>query len=246
MYRNLPVLLLIFFAGIFFPLRSFASHIVGGEIFYQCLGSNNYQITLKVYRDCFNGIPPLDNPAYIGIFNASGVLVGNPVVSLSADSLLPVTANNPCLVVPPNICVEEGTYTFTAFLPPVPGGYTIAYQRCCRNITLLNIFDPSNTGITIQQTIPDTALAICNSSPYYNNYPPTVICVDYPLVFDHSATDPDGDSLVYSLCAPYTGADALNPQPLQPTAPPYTTVVYVFPYSASDPLLWVSMWWVFA
>ncbi|MEO5674157.1 MAG: PKD domain-containing protein [Chitinophagales bacterium] len=219
-----------------FTVMTRASHIVGGEIYYECLGGTSYQITLKVYRDCFNGIPPLDNPAYIGIFNSSGTLVSNPAVYLTADSLIPITANNPCLIIPPNICVEEGTYTFTVNLPYSAGGYTIAYQRCCRNSTILNIFDPSNSGITIEQSIPDTSLANCNSSPYYNNYPPTVICVDFPLIFDHSATDPDGDSLVYSLCAPYLGATSYNPQPLQPSNPPYTNVSYVTPYSATDPL----------
>ncbi|HYV94697.1 MAG TPA: gliding motility-associated C-terminal domain-containing protein [Chitinophagales bacterium] len=225
-----------FIASEIIPLQTIASHIVGGELYYQCLGNNSYLITLKVYRDCYNGIPPLDNPAYFGIFNGSGALIQNPAIPLGTDVFIPITANNPCLIVPPNICVEEGTYSFTAILPPTPGGYTIAYQRCCRNMTIVNLFDPSNTGITIFSTIPDTSLAICNSCPYYNNYPPTVICVDYPLVFDHSATDPDGDSLVYSLCEPFVGADPYNPQPTLPSTPPYSNVTYVNPYSATDPL----------
>src|SRR5205823_7175277 len=120
--------------------------------------------------------------------------------------------------------------------PPTPGGYTIAYQRCCRNVTIVNLVDPSNTGITIFTTIPDTSLAVCNSCPYYNNYPPTVICVDYPLVFDHSATDPDGDSLVYSLCSPFLGADPYNPAPMLPSAPPYSNVNFLSPYTATDPM----------
>ena len=66
----------------------FASHIVGGEMYYDCLGGNSYQFTLKVYRDCYNGIPPLDNPAYIGVFNGANQLVQNPSISLSADSII--------------------------------------------------------------------------------------------------------------------------------------------------------------
>ncbi|MEY4460081.1 MAG: hypothetical protein RL429_70, partial [Bacteroidota bacterium] len=39
-------------------LASFASsaaHLVGGEITYTCLGSNQYQVKLRIYRDCFSG-----------------------------------------------------------------------------------------------------------------------------------------------------------------------------------------------
>ena len=32
---------------------SVAEHLVGGEIFYECLGGDQYLITLKVYRDCY-------------------------------------------------------------------------------------------------------------------------------------------------------------------------------------------------
>ena len=40
-----------------------ATHIVGGELYYQCLGNDQYRITLNVYRDCYNGVPPFDDPA---------------------------------------------------------------------------------------------------------------------------------------------------------------------------------------
>jgi hypothetical protein len=93
-----------------------------------------------------------------------------------------------------------------------------------------------NTGATYLGFIPDTSVAVCNSSPYFNNFPPTVICVDQGLEFDHSATDPDGDSLVYGLCDPYLGADMLNPYPAPPLPPPYGFVTFVSPYSAADPM----------
>ena len=56
---------------------SYATHIIGGEISYKCLGGNLYEFTVKVYRDCFNGVPPLDAPAYFTIFNASNQVVWN-------------------------------------------------------------------------------------------------------------------------------------------------------------------------
>ncbi|MFM8371673.1 MAG: hypothetical protein ACKOCO_04760, partial [Bacteroidota bacterium] len=44
-----------------------ATHIVGGEITYRCLGGQTYQVMLTVYRDCYNGRPPFDDPAIGGV-----------------------------------------------------------------------------------------------------------------------------------------------------------------------------------
>ena len=32
--------------------KTFASHLVGGTMTYECLGGDNYEITLTLYRDC--------------------------------------------------------------------------------------------------------------------------------------------------------------------------------------------------
>ena len=39
------------------------------------ISGNTYQITAKVYRDCFNGIPQLDNPAFLTVFDANGNVI---------------------------------------------------------------------------------------------------------------------------------------------------------------------------
>lgn len=215
--------------------RMEAFHIIGGEISYQCTGNNNYQITLKVYRDCNGGGAPFDMPAHLFIFPAVGgsyiELLDNPTITS-----LPVNTSNPCMIAPPNICVEEGIYTFNVNLPPSTGGYYAVYQRCCRNSTIINLVNPNTQGATYMAHIPDPAKAVCNSSPYFNNFPPIVICAYEPLTFDHSATDPDGDSLVYSLCAPFTGGSQLAPQPIPASPPPYAKVIYQAPYNETNPL----------
>lgn len=76
----------------------------------------------------------------------------------------------------------------------------------------------------------------CNSSPFYNNFPPLVLCTNDPLSFDHSATDPDGDSLVYFLCDPFEGGSVDFPAPNPPAAPPYNNVIFANPFSATNPL----------
>lgn len=242
---KLKRLLILFFLMIL-SLKNFATHIVGGEIYYDNLGGNNYRITLKVYRDCFNGVPPLDNPACVFIFNSAGVFIDSLEMPLPGTVILPVTINNPCFTPPTNICVEEGIYQAIVNLPNIPGGYNLTYQRCCRNGTILNLILPGDVGSTYMAHIPDNTVAPGNSSPRYTNFPPIFICAGVPLFFDHSATDPDGDSLYYELCDPYTGLDPLCPS-LGPPAvaagcpgigspPPFAFVPWQAPYNAAYPM----------
>ena len=223
---------------IFFLLfnKAFATHIVGGEIYYTCLGNNDYRITLKLYRDCFNGQAPFDSPAFIGIYSASGSLINTLSVNFVGPNQIPPAVISPCLVPPANVCVEEAIYEQTVNLPPLAGGYNIVYQRCCRNGTITNLDDPGGTGSSYLTHIPDPAIAICNSSPRYTNFPPLFLCSDVNFNFDHAATDPDGDVLVYSFCEPYSGASTIDPAPNPPDPPPFAFVNYLPGYSGAYPI----------
>ena len=59
----------------------YAAHIIGGEITYRCMGNNNYEFTMKIYRDCFGQGADFDsNPgatttASITIFRGSNLSV---------------------------------------------------------------------------------------------------------------------------------------------------------------------------
>ncbi len=236
------ILLLISFLSLQI-INTQATHIVGGEITYVYLGANTYKITLKAYRDCSNIVnAAYDNPLGITIFDSAGVVIQTVNIPFPGSITLPNNANNPCLIVPPNICVQEAVYETTVVLPPIAGGYWIAWQRCCRNNTILNIVDPGNTGASYLMHIPgnfilqNNTYGYQNSTPKYNNFPPTVICNSYPLTFDHSATDPDGDSLVYSLCDPYLGGSSTNSNPNPEPAPPYNYVTFTNGFSAINPL----------
>ena len=214
-----------------------ATHIVGGEIFYDCLGNNNYRITLKVYRDCINGQAPYDNPATIGIFDVNGNLLDTLSMVFPGSSPVPPTINSVCYTPPTSVCVEEAVYVEIKNMPNIPAtGLFLTYQRCCRNNSILNLVNPGNVGASYDIRIPPPSQAICNNSCRYNNFPPIYLCQGAPLVFDHSATDPDGDSLVYELCDPFDGADPLTPMPVPPAGPPYAFVPFISPYSGSYPL----------
>lgn len=238
-------LILLFF--VLLASKSFATHIVGGEIYYDCLGGNNYKITLKLYRDCFNGQVGYDDPVSIFIFDSLGNYVDSIQIHFPGSVVLPFPLNNPCLTPPTNICYEEAIYEGYISLPPIAGGYNLTYQRCCRNVTILNLINPNNVGSTYMAHIPTPGIAPCNSSPRFNHFPPIFLCAGVPLNFDHSATDLDGDSLHYQLCDPFDGLDVspscpiLGPQTpsgcgSMASAPPAPFVPWLAPYNGSYPM----------
>lgn len=207
---------------------SAATHIVGGEIYYNCLGNNNYQVTLKVYRDCSpnntNGTQ-FDDPAPIGIYEG-GFLYTTLYVNIQNITNVPLVINDPCMQAPPNVCVEQAVYTTTVNLPANALGYDIVYQRCCRNPSIVNIVNSQDYGSSYSAFIPPAGIVNCNSSPRFNSLPPLVICNGSNFSFDHSATDPDGDDLVYEFYTPFNGGDPFNPAPNPPSAPPFGNVVW--------------------
>ncbi|MFM2285600.1 MAG: hypothetical protein RLZZ543_1097 [Bacteroidota bacterium] len=213
-----------------------ATHIIGGEIFYDCIGNNQFRITLKLYRDCLNGQAPYDDPANVAVYKANGTLFSNVQIDFPGSFNVPQVTINPCFQDNANICVEVATYTKVVTLPFSPGGYTLVYQRCCRNQSILNLNNPGDTGATYQAQIPESAWTDCNSSPRFSIFPPIVLCINDQLNFDHSAIDPDGDSLVYSFCDPFEGATPDAPMPIPPSAPPYNFVSFSNPFSASNPM----------
>lgn len=224
------------------PEQSRATHVIGGEIYYQCLNPaiGSYLFTVKLYRDCYTGVPPFDDPIFVSIYDSTGNLYIQMDMVLPPSDTLENNTYNFCLYAPPNICIEEAVYTSTYILPP--GKYYFTYQRCCRNQGILNVPNPTSVGFGFDIVVPDTSVAVCNSSPYYNNYPPTIICLDAPFEYDHSATDPDGDSLVYYLCAPndynnFTWGIVPNP-----SGPPISnlTMGYISPYDSLYPI-WAPM-----
>jgi len=242
-YRQIYCLILCLLLS---PLAS-AFHIVGGELTYECLGGSNYRLSLTVYRDCNSTGAPFDNPAYIFVFNASGSLLNTLSLSIPPGGPQLVSPpTNICVNTLPDICVETITYTTIVSLPPIIGGYTLVYQRYSRNSTIINIFNPDQTGSSYTTNIPPSALANCNNSATFNTLPPTVICAGQPLFIDQSAFDADGDSLSYELCAPLIGGSDACPQPgdfsncnppgMPAPPPPYGTVNFIPPYSGTNPL----------
>ncbi len=244
----------VFALFLLFPLLVSARHIVGGVMSYRfksrdANGNNTYEMTMKVYLDQYavNTQPntaDLDVLAPIGVYRGS-VFYHKQSVPLKGRTTI-ANPTFPCLTPPNNILVTEGLYIWEEILPDVGVSYTVEWQRCCRNKTISNIADPSNTGATFSIEITPAAQANGNSSPEFNTFPPTLICVSEPVNYDHSATDIDHDQITYEFCAPVTGGgpDLMSmtrgcgtSAPDPPCAPPFVPVIFNYPaYTASAPI----------
>ena len=220
---------------------SFGAHIVGGEVYYDSLGNDTYRVTFEVYRDCAGVGAPFDSPLQYTVFTASGSIFSTFAISVPVSDTLPIVYDDPCVTPPTDICVERAIYIDTIVLPAAPGGYKIAYQRCCWANGIQNITDPGDWGLTITTDVPGTSLVgqLDNNCARFDNYPPIVLCSNLTFTFDHVATDIDGDSLVYSMCTPPTvdlgGAAQTGLEPNPEFPPPYAGVLWEPGFSGAQP-----------
>lgn len=240
----LKLFFLCFVVSILSSGSAFASHLMGGDVIYKCLGNNQFQITLTIFQDCLNGSSQAiaeDDPAYYAIYTqgANPSLIQEGPVPSNVTRIIPPGFSNSCITNYPNTCLREQIFIFTVTLPPTNVGYYIVYQRCCRNAVIGNLVNPGNVGVTYMAEIPPYASGECpNNSAVFKSLPPQIICVNNPFSYDFSATDPDGDSLSYELCNAYPGGSPNNSRPTgnQILPPPYSSVAYMPPYSATQPI----------
>lgn len=251
--KNILLSFFIFFSLFLLTVPTQAAHIVGADLSYTCLNPilHTYEIRLRLYRDCAGPGAQFDNPVPIYIFRGStGQTQAILNIALPANQPVIVPPNwSACTNQPYTLCVEYADYIGTVSLPPRVGGYDMGWARCCRNNISTNI--PNNQGLSVTAHIPgtDEIGSACNTMATFTNQPPQFLCANEAFNFDHSATDPDGDSLVYSVCPPFgglngngqgVGAGFGNPpaqlgpgNPMGP--PPYNLLNYANPYTAQNP-----------
>lgn len=218
--RPLVALLL----GVFAFYNSYATHIMGSDISFRCLGGNDYEIVVAVYRDCSGVTMP--NTILVDVSSNCGsssvtCTLDQAQSSVEVSQLCP-SAQSTCSG--GNLPgVELYTYTGTVTIQPGCGLYTFSYSDCCRNQSN-NLVDPAppSLGFSVAATLNSSQVS-CNNAPSFTSLPVPYFCVNQQVNYSHGSVDTDGDSLVYTLIAPrddvgtglfYQGTySAANPMP---------------------------------
>lgn len=218
-----------------FSLAAKASHITGGEMYYTFIGISNgmyqYSVTLKLFQRCNSG-RQFPNPAIISIFDKSfNTRMSDIAVSISNETNISLSNNNPCITNPPVVCYDVAYYNFTVSLPASSAGYVMASQVNYR-IAGINNLSPgyNNVGATYTAEIPGNASGLTvpeNHSANFTGSDLVVVCANNSFNYSFAAQDGNGDQLRYSFCDAYAstssgggGAVATNPPPFPPV--PYS------------------------
>ncbi|MBK9540723.1 MAG: gliding motility-associated C-terminal domain-containing protein [Bacteroidetes bacterium] len=229
--RRLILLISLASTAAILPQKASATHLVGSDISYACLGGNTYRVELTFYRDCKGSLPP----------NGVGIVFRSASCNqFFTDTLLQVAGTGGEITYPcPTVItscedplstipgIQQYRYSGIITLPMQCADWVISWSYCCRNcdITTLNLPSPcvvgSNPGMYIETTL-DNLNFTCNSSPQFSNVPVAFLCVGQNFTYNHGVTDPDGDSLVYSLVDPLQ--DSLGSIMSVPFLPGYTGI----------------------
>lgn len=216
MKRILTLSLLILLAS----FQAQATHISGGEIYYNCLGNNQYQVTLIIYRDCAGvNLDPSFNATFSSPCDTFTVQVNTPngveLSQLCGQQLPNSTCNGGNL---PGI--QQYTYSTVVTLPPCDF-WTISWSLSNRNGAIANLQTPNQTQMYVQATLNNTVDA-CDDSPQFTGIASPFVCLNYPVTYSLGAYDTDGDSLSYTLIGAMGQGQTLLP--------------YVNPYNATQPI----------
>jgi gliding motility-associated-like protein len=198
--------------------QAHATHAMGGELTYTCLGNGHYLVTLNFYRDC-NGVAAPTNCNNGLQFHVSSATCGadfdlcfdnNPTVAI----ITPIcpSETDRCVSTSGTYGVERYTYTKEVDLSSYSscGGddWVFSWSLCCRNNAITSLNNPGNRELYLDAQLNNSA-GLCNSSPTFTNSPTAFYCLGEQINYNPGAVDADGDSLVYALIAA-RGANGAN------------------------------------
>lgn len=194
-FKAIKIFILLIFFG---ANQTMASHYMGGEITWQCLGNGKYRFIMKLYREC-SGVS-YGTTETISVSNYSGLnsitmnlYPGGNVNDINDGVLDGITELSPVcwdssqriscshILTANSGAIQEWYYTSDFSFPqgvllngiPPPQGWIFSHTGCCRNPSI-NLIDPTNTYWVISAAIyqsQNNAFPCFDNSPYFINDP---------------------------------------------------------------------------
>jgi gliding motility-associated-like protein len=230
--RKIKYLIILFFLLV--GSSTYASHFIGYDMCMINIKDANgnptdtYKFRLRFFRDVTGaGIPTNFN---FTIFkNSDHGSVGTFVVNKINPQTILTYPPEECPPAQAQLRIELGIYESApanySALNQV-AGYYVTGSLCCRNTGIINV-EGESSGYSGLMTMEFPRLNAgvntrYNSSPEYKKNPLAFFCVGKPYTLDWQVTDPEGDSLVYSLAQPLDGG---------PTKPAFAPIPYAAGYN---------------
>lgn len=210
-----------------------ATHIIGGDIQYEYLGNNRYYVKLVIYRQSAS---PVGLPATTNVYVTSstcGISTSVPVTR-TAQYLAPGAFD--CIqqsstVFRPEVNVYETTVSNPLTLATHCSDYKLFWFDGNRPNGITNIGNGTNSGIYwfyFEAELNNRVGIGTNSSPVFDTDPIAYYCANSFINYSQSASEPDGDSLLYTL---------IDPREKRGLAANVVNVPYVQPnFSAQNPI----------
>lgn len=189
-----------------------ASHAMGGELYYECVGQDSFMLYINLYRDC-SGIPAssiirvqvkgcnnssfttLDLAPYIA---PSNITNGSDITTLCSSAGYTTTCSG-------------GTYPGTElyqykklWVAPQQCNWRFSFSESYRNAAIQNIRNPDTQNLYLEAYL-DNTVSSCNNSPWFSTHAVQYLCYQNFANVNQGVIDADGDSLVFSLVQPLVG-----------------------------------------
>ncbi|MCB0754604.1 MAG: hypothetical protein KDB98_03365, partial [Flavobacteriales bacterium] len=205
------------------PNVSRAEHVIGGDIYWECLNTGpdagKFVFYLKLYRDCSVQNTIIDSQGHFLTIDNHPDFAGASI-TLNLISETDITTGScgvPCGQAGANdISITEYLFSTDPIqingVPPA-NGFVIKYFRCCRT-NALNLVQPQFEEIRYAATMypfnGQSTFPCYDSSPQFSEKPTSVLCSGYELRYNSDAVDSDLDSLSYQFIQPAgTGGDLI-------------------------------------
>lgn len=220
------------FAFVMISNSIFATHQMGADMEYTCLGqfgnSMRYRVVFSFYRNCRDGsTPAVSAPTTVpltavaqgcgGVGNVTATMTqiagqsGIEVSPLCPSQISQSGCNYSGSGNAPYPGVQVYKYVATVDLPLTCRNWKFQTTDCCRNGSINNIPNPGSASLSIEAFVnqnddPSTGQPYCNNSVSFTQLPVPFVCANNLTNYNHGAVDADGDSLVYSLINPLGGS----------------------------------------
>lgn len=218
--------------------KSYATHGAGGELYYCSIGPNTYVVTFVYYRNCGNLINyfPAAAPSTVTLRAQSAFLVSDlsyTLPQLPAPNGIDVTQMCAYTFIPTTTCnsmsptfegFQQWIYRDTITLPAASTDWVLSCDISSRAQDITTINNPGGLSLYVEATL-DNINAPSDCSPVFSNVPMFYACVNMPVTWNYSASDADGDSLVYSLATARSTVTNV-----------VTAIPYLPPFSPANPL----------